>query len=83
MLLLFDKEPAGYAGSIDNDIRVCVHPDFHKRGVGEALILNLMKRFPESYAKVKVENKASKALFEKCGFREKYLLMEKDETPPI
>ena len=83
IIALYNGEPAGYAGSIDNDIRVCVHPDFQKRGVGEALINNLMEKFPNSYAKVKIENSASKSLFEKCGFREKYWLMEKNETQPI
>tara|TARA_R100000152_G_C6779761_1_gene211724 strand:- start:3581 stop:3964 length:384 start_codon:yes stop_codon:yes gene_type:complete len=77
VVALCDGEPAGYAGSIENDIRVCVHPDFQKRGVGEALIESLMERFPNSYARVKIENSASKSLFEKCGFSEKYWIMEK------
>tara|TARA_Y100000114_G_C11722462_1_gene309214 strand:- start:403 stop:786 length:384 start_codon:yes stop_codon:yes gene_type:complete len=77
LIALIEGEPAGYAGSIENDIRVCVHPDFQKRGVGEALIKSLMERFPNSYAKVKIENSASKSLFEKCGFRKKYWIMEK------
>lgn len=77
IVALFDDKPAGFAGSINNDIRVCVHPDYQGKGVGKNLISELMKRFPTSFAKVKIENEASKKLFESCGFRVKYWLMEK------
>ena len=82
IVALYNGEPAGFAGSIDNDIRVCVHPDFHKKGIGKALIKELMVRFPDSFAKVKIENEASRALFESCGFKIKYWLME-DETQSL
>ena len=82
IVALYDGEPAGFAGSIDSDIRVCVHPDFHKKGIGKALIKELMVRFPDSFAKVKIENEASRALFESCGFKIKYWLME-DETQSL
>ena len=77
VVALYNGEPAGFAGSLDRDIRVCVHPDFHKKGIGKALIKELMVRFPNSFAKVKIENEASRALFESCGFKVKYWLMEK------
>ena len=77
IIALYNGEAAGFAGSIDKDIRVCVHPDFHKKGIGKALIKELMIRFPDSFAKVKIENEASRALFESCGFTVKYWLMEK------
>jgi GNAT superfamily N-acetyltransferase len=44
LIALIEGQPAGYAGSIENDIRVCVHPDFQKRGVGEALIESLIPK---------------------------------------
>ena len=77
VVALYNGEPAGFAGSLDRDIRVCVHPDYHKKGIGKALIQELMVRFPNSFAKVKIENEASRALFESCGFKVKYWLMEK------
>lgn len=84
ILALVDGKPAGYAGSIDRDIRVCVHPDFQNMGIGAIMIGRLMNKFPNSYAKIKVENEASKKLFAKCGFKPKYLIMEKDnETQSI
>lgn len=59
---------AGYAGAIDNDIRVCTHPDYQGLGVGKALICAICQRFPRAQARIKSENKASQALFESCGF---------------
>ena len=70
--------PAGYVGSIDNDIRVATHPDFQGKGVGCFMINELTKIAPESYAKVKIDNPASLGLFEKCGFVKKYYILEKN-----
>lgn len=68
----------GYCGVIDNDIRVAVAPSEHGKGVGTFMINELMKRHPHSFAKVKLENAASLALFEKCGFKKKYYILEKE-----
>ena len=76
VVALHDGVPVGYAGSVDGDIRVCTHPDYQGEGIGQALIADLMRRFPGSTAKVKVNNHASRALFESCGFEVTYLLME-------
>jgi ribosomal protein S18 acetylase RimI-like enzyme len=82
LVALCDDVPAGYAGSIDGDIRVCTHPDFQGRGVGQALIRELVERFPGSVAKVKVENQTSKRLFESCGFEVTFVLMEQTASDP-
>jgi len=37
----------------------------------------LMERYPTSIAKVKIENEASLRLFESCGFKRKYFILEK------
>lgn len=76
VVALYDGVPAGYAGSVDGDIRVCTHPDFQARGLGSALIKALMERFPGSRAKVKVGNQASLRLFESCGFVATFVLLE-------
>lgn len=78
MVALVDGRFAGYVGSIGGDIRVCVDPQFQGKGVGVHLIEAIMGRFPNSYAKVKIENEPSKRLFDKCGFKVKYVIMEKD-----
>ena len=63
-----DGLPAGYAGVIDGDIRVCTHPDFQGNGVGRALIQEIASRFPGSTARIKPRNEPSRRLFEACGF---------------
>jgi len=79
-ICLADNEAAGYVGVIDNDIRVATHPDFHGKGVGSYMIEEIIKTHPEAVAKVKLENEASLKLFEKCGFKKKYYLLERDVT---
>lgn len=75
-ICLIDNVPVGYVGVIDDDIRVCVHPDFWKMGVGKFMIKNCRKIWPDSFAKVKIDNQASLALFKSCGFKEKYIILE-------
>jgi len=72
--------PVGYVGVIDDDIRVASHPDHQGKGVGSFMINEIMKICPTAYAKVKLDNEASIKLFERCGFKKRYYLMEKDET---
>ena len=75
---LIDNQPAGYVGVIDDDIRVATHPNYQGQGVGSFMITQLMARHPTAYAKVKLDNEASIKLFERCGFKKKYYLMEKE-----
>ena len=63
-----ENEPIGFVGEVDDDIRVAVIREYQKRGVGKFMINELMKLRPDSYAKMKHDNIASKKLFESCGF---------------
>ena len=76
-ICLIDGSPAGFVGQIENDIRVATHPDFQKRGVGKFMINDLMAKHPESIAKVKIDNEASLRLFEACGFKKAYYILER------
>ena len=77
--ILLDKDvPICYIGNIDNDIRVATHPDHQGKGAATFALNELMKLHPNAVAKVKIENKASLRLFEKCGFKKKYYLLEKE-----
>ena len=67
-IALVDGQPAGYVGVLNNDIRVCTHPDFQGKGVGKFMIDECMKIWPTAYAKVKHGNEASSKLFLSCGF---------------
>jgi L-amino acid N-acyltransferase YncA len=45
-------------------------------GVGKKLIKQIKELHPEGVAKVKIDNKASLALFKSCGFKEAYFILE-------
>ena len=75
-ICLYKGKPAGYIGVIDDDIRVATHPDYQGKGVGSFMVKEIKKIQPSSVAKVKIDNKASLALFKKCGFEIKYYLLE-------
>lgn len=77
-IALVDGKPAGYVGVIDDDIRVCTHPDFQGKGVGKFMINKCMNIWPSAFAKVKIDNEASMKLFEACGFTKKYYILTKD-----
>jgi len=77
-ICLDEKDPVGYVGVIDRDIRVATHPDAQGRGVGSFMINEVTKHNPAVVAKVKIDNEASVKLFEKCGFKKKYYLLEKE-----
>ena len=53
--------PVGYVGVVDNDIRVCTHPDFQGKGLGKFMIDEAMKIWPNAEAKVKKNNKITRA----------------------
>lgn len=74
---LLDNVPVGFVGVIDNDIRVATSPTFKKKGVGKFMINEIMNLFPNANAKIKIENFASIALFESCGFKPEYIIMKK------
>tara|TARA_R110002020_G_C16151585_1_gene762721 strand:- start:632 stop:1018 length:387 start_codon:yes stop_codon:yes gene_type:complete len=76
-LCLVDDKPAGFVRVLADDIGVCTHPNFQKRGVGKFMVNEIMRLYPNAVAKIKLENEASVKLFESCGFVKKYYLLEK------
>jgi len=77
-ICLVDEKPAGYIGVIDGDIRVATHPEFQGMGIGKFMVNELVKLHPYSFEKVKLQNEASIKLFEACGFKKKYYILEKE-----
>ena len=75
-----DDVPMGYVGVIENDIRVATHPDHQKKGIGKFMINELVKNNTTARAQIKIENTASVALFEACGFVKKYYILEQEKT---
>lgn len=76
-ICLYNGEPAGYIGVIDDDIRVATHPDYQGKGVASFMINEIMKIHTNALAKVKVDNEASLRLFKSCGFTEKFFVLGK------
>jgi len=69
---------AGYVGVLDDDIRVCTHPNYQGMGIGKFMINEIVKTWPSAFAKIKINNIASIRLFESCGFTKKYYILTKD-----
>lgn len=75
-IAILNNKPCGYIGVINNDIRVCTHPNFQGKGVGKFMLKEILKTFPNAFGKVKIENEASKKLFTSVGFKEKFIIYE-------
>jgi L-amino acid N-acyltransferase YncA len=68
-------EVVGFAGVVENDVRVAVDPRYQKKGIGKKLLQKIVSNFPKCEAKIDVENKASLSLFRSCGFIKKYYIL--------
>lgn len=77
-IALIDGKPAGYIGVIEDDIRICTHPDFQRKGVGKFMVNEGLKIWNNAFAKVKIENEVSLKLFESCNFKKKFYILEKE-----
>lgn len=73
---LLNNQPCGYIGVIEDDIRICTHPDFQNKGIGKFMLKEIMKIFPTAYGKVKINNEASLNLFKSVGFEEKFIIFK-------
>lgn len=65
---LIGEEPVGYVGVVDDDIRICTHPEAQGKGVGKFMLTAIQKIWPDAHAKIKHANIASRQLFESAGF---------------
>jgi len=68
-ICLQGEVPVGYVGEVDNDIRIAVHGNYQRLGIGEMMIREFMLLRPDSRPKMLKNNIASQKLFEKCGFK--------------
>lgn len=79
-IALLNNEPVGFIGVIEDDIRICTHPDFQKIGVGKFMLNSIAKLIPTAFGKIKINNEASKKLFESCGFAPKFLIYTNEKV---
>lgn len=77
-ICIYNNNPVGYVGVINDDIRVATLPEMQGKGIGKFMILEISDKFPNAFAKVKLENEPSLRLFESCGFKKKYYLLERE-----
>ena len=77
LICVEDGEVIGFIGHVENDIRLAVKKDRQKRGVGKFMVEGFIEKHPASFAKIKLDNEASLNLFEGCGFKKKYYILEK------
>jgi RimJ/RimL family protein N-acetyltransferase len=79
-ICLESESPIGYIRHINEDIAVCVHPDHWGKGAGTFMVKELIKRHPNSVAKIKLDNQARLRAFEKAGFKKwGYVLIPNNE----
>ncbi|MDC1401128.1 GNAT family N-acetyltransferase [Gammaproteobacteria bacterium] len=67
-ICLLEDVPCGYVGVIANDIRICTHPDYQRRGVGLFMLKEIVNYYPKAIGKVKLQNFKSRDLFVAAGF---------------
>lgn len=79
-IAILDEQPVGFVGVIDDDIRICTHPDFQKNGIGKFMLSSISKLIPTAFGKIKINNESSKKLFESCGFIPKYLIYTNEKV---
>ena len=77
-VVLESGEPVAYYRVIHNDISFCVHPDYQCKGIGSTILNRIIKKFPDSYGKVKSGNDASSKAFCNAGYKETYVIYKID-----
>lgn len=75
-ICLMNDIPVGFIGEIEGDIRVCTDDNFKNKGIAKFMVREFVKQYPNVFAKIKVDNESSLKLFESCGFKIKYYLLE-------
>jgi RimJ/RimL family protein N-acetyltransferase len=76
-IIFEDSIPIGYIGDVERDIRICISPEFQNQGYGTKAIQKFHEMYPNSLAKIKIDNKQSLKAFENAGYKIEYFLMSK------
>ena len=69
-IALLNGSPVGYVGVIDNDIRVCTHPDYQGKGLGKQLIQSLINQSEGHKKIILYANPGKEGFYTKLGFRQ-------------
>jgi len=68
-ICLYNGEPAGFIGIVDEDMRLAVKKEYQKRGIASFMLTEIMKLNINFVVRVKKDNIASIKFFEKNGFK--------------
>lgn len=66
-ICLLYGEPVGFIGVMQDDIRLCTHPDAQGKGVGTFMLKEIVKIRPNATGRILKDNIASQKAFEKAN----------------
>lgn len=75
-ICLMGNIPVGFIGEIDGDIRICTDHEYKNKGIAKFMVCEFLKTNSNVFAKIKYDNLPSLKLFESCGFKIKYFVLE-------
>ncbi len=75
-ICLLDNNPVGFIGEIEGDVRVCTDHNHKNKGIAKFMVTEFLKSNSNIFAKIKSNNLSSLKLFESCGFKIKYFILE-------
>tara|TARA_R110002012_G_scaffold47303_1_gene124039 strand:- start:309 stop:671 length:363 start_codon:yes stop_codon:yes gene_type:complete len=61
-----ENKPLGFIGVMENDIRLCTHPDAQGKGVGTFMLEEIVKLYPSATGRILKNNLPSLKAFEKA-----------------
>lgn len=61
-----ETNPLGFIGVMENDIRLCTHPDAQGKGVGTFMLEEIVKLYPDATGRILKDNLSSQKAFEKA-----------------
>lgn len=74
---LADNVFAGFVGLVDGDLRIGVSDQFKQKGIGKFMLENFKAFKAVKEVKVKIDNEASRKLFESFGFKKRYYILNR------
>lgn len=74
-ICLLNNIPIGFIGYVTGDIRICVDKKYQNKKIGSYMLKKTLKN-KKYKTLIKINNFASLKLFEKHGFKPKYIILE-------
>jgi ribosomal protein S18 acetylase RimI-like enzyme len=68
-ICLYESEPVGFIGVVEQDLRLAVRKDFQRNGIATFMLKEMFSRKKMFKVKVKKDNEASLGFFKRNGFK--------------